>query len=197
MQSSAQCSRPASFRGNARCPLAGAFDHAGRRGAAPLGVAEDSGVAVLRRLAVCLVLVLAGCSVLAPKFEKPQLSVADVAMVGGNFLQQNFRVKLNIQNPNDRALPVTSLHVEMNVGGERIASGVSSQAFVVPAYGDTQFDMNITANMALALLTLAGRRDQHTDSVDYDMTGGASIDLPFLRDLPFHQSGSFSLRIPQ
>jgi LEA14-like dessication related protein len=161
-----------------------------------LGVAEDSGVAVLRRLAVCLVLVLAGCSVLAPKFEKPQLSVADVAMVGGNFLQQNFRVKLNIQNPNDRALPVTSLHVEMNVGGERIASGVSSQAFVVPAYGDTQFDMNITANMALALLKLAGRRDQHADSIDYDLTGGANVDLPFLRNLAFHQSGSFSLRLP-
>jgi hypothetical protein len=25
------------------------------------------------------------------------------------------------------------------------------------------------------------------------MSGAASIDLPFLRDLPFHQTGSFSL----
>jgi hypothetical protein len=29
------------------------------------------------------------------------------------------------------------------------------------------------------------------------MTGSASIDLPFLRDLAFHQKGSFSLRAPQ
>jgi hypothetical protein len=36
--------------------------------------------------------------------------------------------------------------------------------------------------------------DQHADTVDYDLTGAASIDLPFLRDLPFHQTGSFSLK---
>jgi hypothetical protein len=35
--------------------------------------------------------------------------------------------------------------------------------------------------------------DQHADSIDYEVSGAASIDLPFLRDLPFHQTGSFSL----
>jgi LEA14-like dessication related protein len=153
--------------------------------------------AIRRTWALAALLLVSGCSLLAPKFEKPEVSVAGIQMVGGNFLQQNFLVKLNIQNPNDRALPVTSLHVELNVGGERIASGVNAHAFVVPAHGDTQFDMNITANMALALLKLAGRKDQQADSIDYDMTGGASLDLPFLRDLPFHQNGTFSLRLPQ
>jgi LEA14-like dessication related protein len=149
---------------------------------------------VLLVLAVCGV--VAGCSLLAPKFEKPQVSVVSIELVGGNLLQQNFLVKLNLQNPNDRTLPVTSLHVELNVDGERIASGVNTQAFVVAPHGETQFDMNITANMALALLKLAGRKDQHADTIDYQMTGGASIDLPFLRDLPFHQNGSFALKLP-
>jgi hypothetical protein len=31
--------------------------------------------------------------------------------------------------------------------------------------------------------------------VDYDLTGSASIDLPFLRDLPFQQKGSLPLRL--
>lgn len=145
------------------------------------------------RACSALLLFLAGCSLVAPKFEKPQISVASVELKGGNFLQQNFLVKLNVQNPNDRSLPVTSLHVELNVDGERIASGTSSRAFVVPAHGDTQFDMDITANVALVLLKLAGRKDQHADLIAYDMTGGASLDLPFLRDLPFHQHGSFAL----
>jgi LEA14-like dessication related protein len=94
-------------------------------------------------------------------------------------------------------LPVTSLHVELTVDGERIASGTSSRAFVVPAHGDTQFDMDITANVALALLKLAGRKDQQSNSINYELTGGASLDLPFLRDLPFHQNGSFAFRLPQ
>jgi len=139
-----------------------------------------------------LMLCLAACSLMAPALQKPNLSVARIDFVGGNLLQQHFLVTLNIQNPNDRALPVTSLHVELNVAGERIASGVSNRAFVVPAGGDTQFDMTITANAALALLKLSQRKDPHADSIDYDMSGAASIDLPMMHDLPFHQHGSFT-----
>jgi LEA14-like dessication related protein len=135
----------------------------------------------------------AACSLVAPKFEKPEVSVASIELVSGNLFQQNFLVKLNIQNPNPRELPVTGLHVELNVAGERLASGVSNRPFVVPAQGATQFDMTITSNLALALLKLSQRGDSHSDSIDYDLTGAASIDLPFLRDLPFHQKGAIAL----
>ena len=133
------------------------------------------------------------CSLMAPQFNRPNVSVVSVELRGGNLLQQNFAVKLNVQNPNDRALPVSGLHVELNVGGEQIASGVSDRAFVVPAYGESQFDMTIKANVALALLKLANKMDQHADSIDYDLTGAASLDWAFLRALPFHQKGTFSL----
>jgi LEA14-like dessication related protein len=116
--------------------------------------------------------------------------VVGIDMQGGNFLQQNFLVKFQVQNPNDRALPVNGLHAELAVGGQRIASGVSNRAFVVPPLGQSEFDMTITANMAAALLQLANR---HADSIEYDVTGAANLDLPFLHDLPFHQTGSFSL----
>jgi LEA14-like dessication related protein len=135
---------------------------------------------------------LAGC--VTPKFTRPNVSVMSIETRGGNMLQQNFSVKLNIQNPNNRALPVRGLHVELNVGGEQIASGVSDRAVIVPALGESQFDLTIKANMALAVLKLANKLDQHGSTVDYDLTGAASIDLPFLHDLPFHQSGSFSLK---
>jgi LEA14-like dessication related protein len=140
-----------------------------------------------------LLAALTACSLVAPKFNRPNVSVVSIEMRGGNLLQQNFAVKLNIQNPNDRALPVNGLHVELNVGGEQIASGVSDRAFVVPAHGESEFDMTVKANAALALLKLAAKMDQHADAIEYELTGAASIDLPFLRDLPFHQSGSFPL----
>jgi LEA14-like dessication related protein len=146
---------------------------------------------LFKLLAALVIPVFAACSALAPKFEKPDISVAGVELVGGNLLQQNFAVKLNIHNPNKRAVPVTSVHVELMISGDKVASGVNTRPFVVPAGGETQFDMTITANMALALLKYAGRTDKQSDSIDYDLVGGASIDLPFLRDLPFRQSGSF------
>src|SRR5580700_5133185 len=97
-----------------------------------------------RLLPVTLALGLAACSLLAPKFNRPNVSVVSIELHSGNLLQQNFAVKLNIQNPNDRALPVNGLHVELNVGGERIASGVSDRAVVVPPFGESEFDMTIT-----------------------------------------------------
>ena len=139
-------------------------------------------------------LCLVACSLVTPKFERPTLSVAGIELLNGNLLQQNFRVKFNIHNPNDRALPVSGLHASLSVGGEHIAQGQNDRAFVVPARGDVDFDMMITANLGVALLKLAGKMDQHADSIDYDVSGAASIDLPFLRDLPFHQTGSFSFK---
>jgi LEA14-like dessication related protein len=139
-------------------------------------------------------LCLAACSLLTPKFERPTLSVAGIELLNGNFLQQNFRVKFNIHNPNDRALPVSGLHASLSVGGEHVAQGQNDRAFVVPARGDLDFDMTITANLGVALVKLANKLNQHADSIDYDVSGAASIGLPFLHDLPFHQTGSFSLK---
>ena len=51
------------------------------------------------RLGLSAALLLAACSLIAPKFEKPNLSVVSIRLVGGNLLQQNFLVKLYIQNP--------------------------------------------------------------------------------------------------
>jgi len=139
-----------------------------------------------------LILILLLCTVAcAAKFERPNLNVVGIDMKSGNLLQQTFLVKFQIQNPNDRELPVSGLHAELNVGGEQIASGVSNRAFVVPAHGQIEFDMTITANMALAMLKLA---NQHADSIDYEVTGAASLDLPFMHNLPFHQNGSFPLK---
>jgi LEA14-like dessication related protein len=143
-----------------------------------------------KRLFLMISLLLAAC---APRFERPNLTVIGIEMQGGNFFQQNFLVKFQVQNPNDRALPVSGLHAELNVGGERIASGVSNKAFVVPPLGQSEFDVTITANMAVALLQLA---NQHSDSIDYEVTGSANLDLPFMHDLPFHQTGSFPLKTP-
>jgi LEA14-like dessication related protein len=144
-------------------------------------------------LTVCL----GACSLMAPKFNRPNVTVISIELRGGNLLQQNFAVKLNIQNPNDRPLPVHGLHAELNVGGEQIASGISDRAVVIPAFGESEFDLTISANLALALLKLADRANQHADSIEYDLSGVASLDLPFLRNLPFHQSGTFKLPVGQ
>jgi LEA14-like dessication related protein len=146
------------------------------------------------RFLLCLLMlgtVALGTVACVPKFERPVLTVSSIELQSGNLFQQSFLVKFQVQNPNDRKLPVQGLHAELDVGGQRIASGVSNRAFVVPPRGQSEFDMTITANMAVALLQLANQR---ADSVDYELSGSANLDLPFLHEAPFHQAGSFSLK---
>jgi LEA14-like dessication related protein len=142
-------------------------------------------------ISVCL---LGLCACTLSKFNRPDVSVVSVDMLGGNILQQSFAVKLHVQNPNDRALPIKGLHVALHVDGQEIATGLSDHAFNVPAYGATDFDMTIKANMASILGKLAERMNQHADSIDYELSGGASIDLPLVPDVPFRQSGTFALK---
>jgi LEA14-like dessication related protein len=144
-------------------------------------------------LLTCVLAVSSACSLFAPKYNRPNVTVSSIALRGGNLMQQNFAVKLHIQNPNDRDLPVRGIHAELNVGGEPIATGVSDHSIVIPAFGEADFDVTVTANMLLALTKLANRANTQSDSIDYDLTGAASIDLPFLRNLPFHQTGSLPL----
>ncbi|HLW25881.1 MAG TPA: LEA type 2 family protein [Steroidobacteraceae bacterium] len=140
-----------------------------------------------------VMLCMAGCTA---HFERPVLAVSGVQLQrGANLLQQSFLVTFQVENPNDRPLPVTAVHADLTVGGDRIASGATNRAFVVPPRGQSTFDMTINANMALAILKLAS--SPHADSIDYEVTGAADLDLPFMHNLPFHQTGSFSLRAPQ
>jgi LEA14-like dessication related protein len=136
---------------------------------------------------------VSACSLVTPKYNRPNVTVSSIQLRSGNLLQQNFAVKLNIQNPNDRDLPVRGVHAELNVGGDQIASGVSDRSIVIPAFGEAEVDVTVTANMLLALSKLTAKLNQQADSIDYDLTGAASIDLPFLRNLPFHQTGTLPL----
>ena len=72
-------------------------------------------------LAFVCALLLSGCSLLTPKFERPNLSVVGIQMLDGNFFQQNFLVRLKLQNPNDRALPVNGLGADLTIAGEPFA----------------------------------------------------------------------------
>jgi LEA14-like dessication related protein len=137
---------------------------------------------------------LGACSLLHPHLTRPNISVIAVEMRKGNFLQQDFAVKLHVENPNDRALPVQGLHVQLSVEGEQIASGTSDRAFIVPAQGEADFDMTVTANLALALLKLGNKLNNRAEGIDYELDGAARVSLPFMNNLPFHQSGTLSLK---
>ena len=84
-------------------------------------------------LLVLLALCIGGCSLLNPHFERPRLALAGVEMQGTQLLKQRFRVRIRVENPNDRALPIRALDFTMQLGGEDLGSGAIEAPFTVPA----------------------------------------------------------------
>ena len=147
-------------------------------------------------LAVLATLVLAGCSSLT-KLETPRLSIVNVQVQKSDLFEQRLLVRLRVQNPNDRILPIRGITYRLEVQGEDFAQGASASPFDVPAFGEAEFDMTVTANMATALLRMATRRGasgKAVEALDYRMVGKVSLSSGLLRSIPFEETGSIKLK---
>jgi LEA14-like dessication related protein len=158
-------------------------------------VHEESGLKTILR-AIAMAALLSSCSAFAPRLETPRLSIVNVELQDSStFWEQRLKVRLRVQNPNERTLPIKGLSYTLEVAGEDFARGVSAAGFTVPALGETEFDMNVTANMATTLVKLLGRgEDSLPAALDYRMVGKVSLAEGVLRSLPFEEKGSFRLR---
>jgi LEA14-like dessication related protein len=149
---------------------------------------------MMRPLTGVLVFLLAACAALAPKLEAPNLSIVDVELQKSDLFEQRLKVRMRVQNPNDRALPIKGLSYALELEGEDFARGVTAESFNVPAFGEAEFDMNVTANMAATLVKLLSRKGGAGETVSYRIVGKVALSEGFLRSIPFEEKGSFELR---
>ena len=137
---------------------------------------------------------VAGC-IFAPQFETPRLSIVGVQLVSSDLLEQHLKVRMRVENPNDRVLPIGGISYTLEIEGEPFASGESEAGFVVPAVGSAQFEMNVTSNAAGALIRLLARGpDALGQRVSYRLSGKISLSQGWLRSIPFEEHGSFKLQ---
>jgi LEA14-like dessication related protein len=143
----------------------------------------------MSRILIILVLLgLSGCSLFVPKLEKPTLSVVRVQMLKSDLWHQEFKVRIRVQNPNDRELPVKGIVYELDVEGQELAHGMSGDSFVVPALGEAEFDMSVSANMANMLIKLLNKGGSQ---VEYRIYGKISLSAGLLRSIAFDDHGTF------
>jgi LEA14-like dessication related protein len=126
--------------------------------------------------------------------KSPQLTVVNVQLLRSDILSQRFRVRMRVMNPNDRKLAVAGIDYRLQVEGENFANGTSAASFVVPALGQTEFDMTMNSNMAATVFKLLGQKDRTmADPIAYRIAGKVSLSEGLLRSVPFDQKGTFRL----
>ena len=144
--------------------------------------------------AALVALALGACAALGTNLETPKLSLVGIQMHEATFFEQRLLVRLRVRNPNDLVLPVKGLTVNFELDGVDFAEGVSARAFDVPALGEAEFDMLVTANAATALLEIFGKdRRKSSKEIDYRISGKLSTSIGLLRSVPFDERGKVSL----
>ena len=136
-------------------------------------------------------LLLGGCSLFVPHLQTPTLAVVNIQLGHSDLWQQHLQVRMSVHNPNDRELPVKGLSYALDVNGEECAHGESGASFVVPARGDAEFDMTVTANAAAALLRMFAHGNG--PAAQYRIYGKVELSSGLLRSVPFDQRGELQL----
>jgi len=145
-------------------------------------------------LVLSLLIGINGCSALRPEMQAPRLALVTVAMTSADVFNQQFLVRMNVENPNDRELPITGLDYKLFLEGDGFAEGMLNKPFVVPANGETDFDVTVRTNFVSGVGRLLSRLNGRTQ-VNYTIEGKLLTDIRFLKKIPFSESGSVNLAV--
>lgn len=150
--------------------------------------------AISRITGVCALLMLSGC--MSTKLEAPKLSILNVGMVSADIFSQQFRIRLHVQNPNDRELPIKAIEYELFLQGDSFAEGVSNAPFVVPAMGEAEFDTVVSTNFMSSVGRLLSKLNSNDGNmVQYTFVGHVQLTEGLLRKIPFSEQGMVDLGI--
>ena len=141
-----------------------------------------------------LVLSLTSCSAFGPKIEVPQLTLVRVAMMSADIYNQQFLVRMHVENPNDRELPIRGIDYKLFLEGDSFAEGLSNKLFVVPAKGETEFDMIVRTNFVSGVARLMSRLNGR-QQVQYVFEGKVLTDISMAKKIPFQETGTVSLGV--
>jgi LEA14-like dessication related protein len=132
-----------------------------------------------------------GCAGLQRR-EPVQVIVAGIEPLQGEGLELRMLVKLRIQNPNDLPLEFNGVSVQMDVQGQRFATGVSDAVGSVPRFGETIVDVPVSISVfRIARQAIGVMTNDHREKLTYEMTG--KLAGPAFNSVHFKSNGELSL----
>ena len=128
---------------------------------------------------------------LARRYIKtPEIQVVGIQLIEGGLLEQHYRVKLRLDNPNRIALPVKVFRYRVELVGERFLKGQTEAPFRIPARGATEFEVNARTSLVRLGRSLVNLLMRPYSGIDYRISGDIDLGLPMLRSVPFSHRGN-------
>jgi LEA14-like dessication related protein len=100
-------------------------------------------------------------------------------------------MRLRVQNPNNREIPLQGVSFAVELNGRTFAKGVSRQNATVPAFGDVLLDVTAISSLGDILEQLNAMREGAPERITYRLQGRLAPSSG--SSLPFDSTGTFDL----
>jgi LEA14-like dessication related protein len=141
-------------------------------------------------LAAMALALLVGCAS-TPKMEPLDVTLSDIVPAQMGILEQQYQVKLRVQNPNNFDIPLEGVAYQIDLNDKAFAKGVGQQSVTVPKFGEAVLDVTAVSSLSGVLAQLSQLTQGGPDKLRYRVKGklyradGTSI--------PFDQLGEIQL----
>lgn len=131
-----------------------------------------------------LMLALAGCAAVGPPAEPPRLTLAGITLQNMTLLEQEYRLTLRVQNPNDHAIRIRGISFDLEINDRPFATGISNRRLEIAGYDSATVDVVATSTLVDLMRRITELGDQAR--LQYRLKGhlrleGLSGTLPFDR----------------
>jgi LEA14-like dessication related protein len=134
--------------------------------------------------------VITGCAGLPGGMAAPTVTIADFGMGDASLFEQQFKLKLRVQNPNPDEFMIDGVAFDLEVNDKPFATGVGNQSVTVPRFGSGLLPVDAVSSLG-GLLKQIGRVVQSDNKllIKYRVKGFLSVAGG--TRIPFDQRGEF------
>lgn len=152
---------------------------------------------ILKHLGATLVaaILVSSCAGMGTIVSTPGVSLRNIEALDLGFSGQRFLLGFDVTNPNPFPLPVSGVSYNVELDGQRFATGATPGRFTIPAAGDGEFSISVELDLlrsAPQLLYIV--REANRRPVPYELRGQFELDIPLTDPVAFRTSGLVSLQ---
>ncbi len=133
--------------------------------------------------ALMAVAAVAGCAVTQPRLEPLSVTLADIRPAQIGLLEQEYAIKIRVQNPNNADVRIDGLSYQIDLNGQPFAKGVSRQSTSVAAFSEVVLDATAVGNLGSIMSQVVQiQKSGPPERFSYRLKGklaSAQVSMPF------------------
>lgn len=145
-----------------------------------------------RILLVLVAWCLSACATLSP-IDKPDVAITSLALGPNTGMQQQLKIGLRLDNPNNFALNLGALRYSVNLAGNDVATGRFTDGVSVPANDWVDIVVPVEVNLFSGLGLLRSIMSNSTSELDYVLSLTADVKNFGLGSITVDKSGKVGL----